>query len=101
MSLRLDRDQALGPGRTWVVRPIDGFGVEYTLRVTLPTGVEQRVFVESDRRRQSSVAKNELGGRLDIFWDPQFASDSTLLLGPRLFRLNFASMDLSDPRPER
>jgi hypothetical protein len=78
--------------RTWVVRPASAT-MAYTLRLTLPTIVEELALAESDRRAQSLTAKGALGGRLDIFWDPH-GEQASLLLGPRHFRLLFAGADL-------
>ncbi len=85
--------------RTWVIRPLQEELGQYALRMTLPAVVEARALAESDRRAQSLEAKGELGGRLDIFWDPRGA-EATVLPGPRLFRLVFAGRDLRQPRAE-
>ncbi len=100
VSLSLARDQGEGHGRTWVVRPIQTDDGNYSLRVTLPAVVEERALAESDRRNQVRSAKDDLGGRLDVYWDPRREEGVILLSGPRLFRLSFASVDLRQPRRE-
>ena len=86
-------------GRTWVIRPIGEPEYTYSLRLTLPTFVESRVLAESSRIEQVLRAKDELGGRLDIFWDPK-GRYADLLPGPRLFRLTFPVIQLRERRPE-
>jgi hypothetical protein len=67
--------------------------------MTLPAAVERRVLAETDRLGQVLKAKDELGGRLDVFWDPR-GREAQLLQGPRLFRLLFPGIDLRRRRPE-
>ncbi len=100
VTLAVAREQRGAAARTWVVRPLSRDGGEYTLRLTLPSVVEARALAESDRRTQSLAAKEELGGRLDIFWDPR-GEHAMRLSGPRLFRLVFASVELRHPRVEQ
>jgi hypothetical protein len=98
VTLSVARQQSGARGRTWVISPLSKVGGEYTLRLTLPEAIEARVLEESDRYRQVLRAKDELGGRLDIFWDPQ-GRDAELLRGPRLFRLMFAGIEIRERRP--
>jgi hypothetical protein len=78
--------------RTWVVRRLIDSGSSYTLRLTLPVAIETSLIAESDRRSQVLKAKDGLGGRLDVYWDPR-GRDAELLRGPRLFRLIFAAVN--------
>lgn len=98
VTLSVARDQNDGDATTWVVRPVSGD--QYTMRLTLPREIERRALAESDRRSQSLTAKGELGGRLDIFWDPHTAEPTHGLRGPRLFHLKFAGVDLQQRRPD-
>ncbi|MGQ5263307.1 restriction endonuclease [Micromonospora sp. ZYX-F-536] len=99
VSLSVARDQSHDTATTWVVRPMSRDGGQYTLRLTLPSAVERRALAETDRRLQSLAAKGELGGRLDIFWDPH-GSGPSRLRGPRLFRLIFSRRELRRRRVE-
>jgi hypothetical protein len=99
VTLAVARDRGDAAARTWIVRPAAEGGRHYTLRMTLPAEVEARALAESDRWAQSLTAKGELGGRLDIFWDPRGAV-AARLRGPRLFRLLFAGADLRERRLE-
>ena len=99
VSLSVARDQSQGAATTWVVRPTSRDDGQYTLRLTLPSAVERRALAETDRRLQSLAAKGELGGRLDIFWDPP-GSQPSRLRGPRLFRLVFSRRELRRRRME-
>lgn len=99
VTLSMARHQAEAQATTWVVEPLSNAGGRYTLRLTLPAAVEERALAESDRRSQSLAAKDGLGGRLDIFWDPQ-GSNAHRLPGPRLFRLIFAGSDLRKRKRE-
>lgn len=99
VMLSVLRQQKGARGRTWVIRPLSDSDGSYTLQLTLPEVIEERVLAESDRLMQVLRAKDELGGRLDIFWDPR-GRDAELLPGPRMFRLIFASVDLRQRRPE-
>jgi len=69
------------------------------LRLTLPSSVEDVAMAETDRLAQSLAAKGELGGQLDIYWDPH-GRERFQLRGPRLFRLRFAGSDLRERRPD-
>jgi hypothetical protein len=97
VSLAVSRGRDRPMSTTWVVRPVNSGRAGYSLSVTLPKYVEEQALAESDRRAQSLSAKNELGGQLDIFWDPR-GENERLLPGPRLFRLTFAGMDLRQRR---
>ncbi|MFG3301454.1 restriction endonuclease [Micromonospora chersina] len=100
VSLAVDARRARDGGRTWVVRPFPRDRDAYALRLTLPAAVEAIALAESERRAQSLAAKGQLGGRLDIFWDPH-GEEATRLLGPRLFRLVFAESELRHRRPDQ
>ena len=97
VTLALTRERGRAATRTWAIRPVGREGSRYALRMTLPAAVEARALAESDRRAQSLEAKGELGGRLDIFWDPRGA-EAARFRGPRMFRLVFAGSDLRQPR---
>ena len=97
VTLALTHERGGVATRTWAIRPVQSEGSRYALRMTLPAAVEVRALAESDRRAQSLKAKGDLGGRLDIFWDPRGA-EAARLPGPRLFRLVFAGRDLRQPR---
>ena len=97
VTLTLADERPAVAARTWVIRPLHGDGTPYAMRVSLPAAVEARALAESDRRARSLTAKGDLGGRLDILWDPRGA-DSARLPGPRLFRLVFAGSDLLERR---
>jgi Restriction endonuclease len=99
VTLSVDRRQVHGRARTWIVRPLHHSDASYSLRLTLPAAIERRALAESDRLQQVLRAKDELGGRLDVFWDPR-GREAGLLQGPRLFRLLFAGVDLRRRRPD-
>jgi hypothetical protein len=97
VSLSVARDQGETRSRTWIVRPLRDRD-SYTLRLTLPAAIEELVLAEGDRRAQVLLAKGQLGGRLDVYWDPR--NQDTDVLGPRLFRLAFPNSELRERRPE-
>lgn len=99
VSLSVDRRHEDGLSRTWVIRPTGGGRQQYALRLTLPSSVEKVAMAETDRLAQSLAAKDELGGQLDIYWDPH-GRERFQLRGPRLFRLRFAGSDLRERRPD-
>jgi hypothetical protein len=89
VSLTFDeRSRQDGVASTWVVRPLVPIDQTYDLRVTLPREVERRALAEAARIEQSLAAKGDLGGRMDVHWDPPDGA------GPRIFRLTFAGEDL-------
>lgn len=97
VSLSVDRRHEGGLSRTWVIRPAGEGRQRYALRLTLPSSVENVAMAETDRLAQSLAAKGELGGQLDIYWDPH-GRERFQLRGPRLFRLRFAGSDLRERR---
>jgi hypothetical protein len=97
VRMTVEREQSKTRARTWVVRPISNYQNSYTLRLTLPAAIEAQALAESDRRSQVMSAKSELGGQLDIFWDPR-PFDNSAFPGPRLFRLLFAGRELRERR---
>ncbi|MBQ0994690.1 restriction endonuclease [Micromonospora sp. H61] len=99
VSLSVDRRHEGELSRTWVIRPIGEGRERYSLRLTLPTSVEKIALAETDRLAQSLAAKGELGGHLDIYWDPH-GQERFQMRGPRLFRLRFAGSDLRQRRPD-
>ncbi|WP_416903466.1 hypothetical protein [Micromonospora echinospora] len=100
VRLAIDPRPGRDGGRTWIVRPTSRDRGAYVLRLTLPAAVEAIALAESDRRAQSLAAKGQLGGRLDIFWDP-YGEEVNLLRGPRFFRLVFAGADLRHARLDK
>ena len=75
--------------RTWTIEPIAGENA-YSLTITLPRLIEQRLSEETDRRTRTLAAKSELGGQLEILWDPQGDMPTYGVAGPRVFRLVFS-----------
>jgi Restriction endonuclease len=99
VSLSVDRRHEGELSRTWVIRPVGQGRERYALRLTLPSSVEKIALAETDRLAQSLAAKGELGGQLNIYWDPH-GRERFQLRGPRLFRLQFAGSDLRERRPD-
>ncbi len=79
--------------RTWTIQPVGDVNV-YSLTITLPRLIEQRLSEESDRRSRTLAAKSELGGQIEILWDPQGATETYGVGGPRIFRLVFTRTSL-------